>query len=193
MAQVLQHRRATTTELATETGTVGEFWMDETKNTVVVMDGTTAGGTPLAKYSEIPVNVSQLSNDAGYITSAAVFSGDYNDLSNLPTLFSGAYADLTGKPTLFSGDYNDLSNLPTLFDGAYGSLTDKPDLSQYATISYVGSQLAPYATQSFVSSQLSNYATESFVFLGYVSKTAIKAAAASSADFNAFKAAIAAL
>jgi len=165
MAQVLQHRRATTTELATETGTVGEFWMDETKNTVVVMDGTTAGGTPLAKYSEIPVNVSQLSNDAGYITSAAVFSGDYNDLSNLPTLF----------------------------DGAYGSLTDKPDLSQYATISYVGSQLAPYATQSFVSSQLSNYATESFVFLGYVSKTAIKAAAASSADFNAFKAAIAAL
>ena len=27
-------------------------------------------------------------------------SGSYNDLSNLPTLFSGAYADLTGKPTL---------------------------------------------------------------------------------------------
>ena len=27
-------------------------------------------------------------------------SGSYNDLANLPTLFSGAYADLTGKPTL---------------------------------------------------------------------------------------------
>ena len=28
------------------------------------------------------------------------FSGDYNDLSNKPTLFSGQYADLTGKPTI---------------------------------------------------------------------------------------------
>jgi len=39
---------------------------------------------------------------------------DYGDLSNLPTLFSGAYADLTGKPTLFSGAYVDLTGKPTL-------------------------------------------------------------------------------
>jgi predicted phage tail protein len=28
------------------------------------------------------------------------FSGNYNDLSNLPTLFSGSYTDLTNKPTI---------------------------------------------------------------------------------------------
>lgn len=53
-------------------------------------------------------------------------SGNYNDLSNKPPLFSGAYADLTGKPVLFSGNYTDLTGKPTLFDGAYASLTGKP-------------------------------------------------------------------
>jgi hypothetical protein len=41
-------------------------------------------------------------------------SGSYNDLSNLPSLFSGSYTDLTNKPTLFSGSYNDLTDTPTL-------------------------------------------------------------------------------
>jgi hypothetical protein len=55
-----------------------------------------------------------------------LFSGNYNDLTNLPTLFSGSYNDLTDKPTLFSGDYNDLINLPTLFSGSYNDLIDTP-------------------------------------------------------------------
>ena len=39
------------------------------------------------------------------------FSGDYNDLTNTPTLFSGNFADLNGKPTTIAG---------------YG-ITDSPD------------------------------------------------------------------
>ena len=54
-------------------------------------------------------------------------SGSYNDLSNLPTLFSGAYADLTGKPTLFSGAYADLTGKPTLGSAA------ATDSTAYAT------------------------------------------------------------
>jgi hypothetical protein len=50
-----------------------------------------------------------------------VFSGDYNDLTNLPTLFDGAYSTLTGTPTFAtvatSGAYADLTGTPT-------SLTD---------------------------------------------------------------------
>ena len=64
------------------------------------------------------------------------FNGDYNDLSNKPTLFSGSYNDLTDTPTIptvptnisdftndagyitsasvFSGSYNDLSNKPSI-------------------------------------------------------------------------------
>ena len=131
----------------------------------------------------VPTNVSAFTNDAGYLTSfsesqiltisndtiyltggsfvklPAGFDGDYNHLTNKPTLFSGSYNDLTGKPDLFSGDYNDLTNKPTFtesqiltisndtiyltggsfvklpagFDGNYNNLTNKPNLAPVAT------------------------------------------------------------
>lgn len=49
MAKTLQHRRNTTAGLSGVTGTVGEIFIDTTKKTVVVMDGSTAGGFPLEK------------------------------------------------------------------------------------------------------------------------------------------------
>lgn len=49
MAKTLQFRRGTTAELASVTGAVGELFVDTTKDTVVVMDGSTAGGYPLQK------------------------------------------------------------------------------------------------------------------------------------------------
>jgi hypothetical protein len=80
------------------------------------------------------------------------FSGDYNDLTNLPSLnitdwntayswgnHSGLYrpisyvptwSEITGKPTFTavatSGSYTDLTNKPTLFDGTWTSLIGKP-------------------------------------------------------------------
>src|SRR6056300_590168 len=53
MAKVLQHRRDTTTNLASVSGAIGEFFMDTTKNTLVVMDGSTNGGYPLALESSL--------------------------------------------------------------------------------------------------------------------------------------------
>ena len=77
----------------------------------------------------IPTNVSQLSNDSGYLTShqdlsdyalkTEAFSGSYNDLTDTPTIpeaFSGSYDDLTDTPTIpeaFSGVYSDLTGAPT--------------------------------------------------------------------------------
>lgn len=46
--------------------------------------------------------------------SGSAFSGDYNDLTNKPSLFSGNYNDLTDKPSLFSGSYNDLTDKPAI-------------------------------------------------------------------------------
>lgn len=166
MVQILQLRRNTTTELSSERGSIGEIIIDTNKNTAVVMDGTTSGGHPMAKESDIPTKVSDLINDTGFITSAAVFSGNYNDLTNKPSLFSGAYADLTGKPTLFSGAYADLTGKPTLFSGSYNDLSDKPTLfsgvyadltglptlfdGQYSSLSGIPSTFTPAAhTQDF--------------------------------------------
>ena len=62
MAKVLQHRRDTTTNLSSVSGAIGEFFMDTTKNTLVVMDGSTNGGHPLALESDLVSNLGDLSN-----------------------------------------------------------------------------------------------------------------------------------
>jgi len=53
MATAIQRRRGTTTQHNSFTGLAGEITIDTTKNTVVVHDGSTAGGIPLAKSSEV--------------------------------------------------------------------------------------------------------------------------------------------
>ena len=53
MATAIQRRRGTTTQHGSFTGLAGEITIDTTKNTVVVHDGSTAGGIPLAKSSEV--------------------------------------------------------------------------------------------------------------------------------------------
>ena len=53
MATAIQRRRGNTAQHASFTGLAGEITIDTDKNTVVVHDGTTAGGFPLAKASEV--------------------------------------------------------------------------------------------------------------------------------------------
>lgn len=52
-AFAMQLRRGTTAEHSTFTGLVGEITVDTTKDTIVVHDGSTVGGIPLAKASEV--------------------------------------------------------------------------------------------------------------------------------------------
>lgn len=49
MSTQIQRRRGSTLEHAIFTGASGEITVDTSKNTVVVHDGATAGGHPLAK------------------------------------------------------------------------------------------------------------------------------------------------
>lgn len=53
MTTSLRLRRGTTTQHSTFTGGAGEITVDTSKNTVVVHDGATAGGFPLAKASDV--------------------------------------------------------------------------------------------------------------------------------------------
>lgn len=59
MSKRIQLRRGTTTKHNAFTGAVGEVTVDTDKKTVVVHDGTTVGGTVLAKVSEVPSLVPQ--------------------------------------------------------------------------------------------------------------------------------------
>ena len=51
MAKLLKLRRGTTSQHSSFTGAEGEVTVDTTKDTLVVHDGSTAGGVPLAKES----------------------------------------------------------------------------------------------------------------------------------------------
>lgn len=53
MSISVKFRRGTTLEHSTFTGANGEITVDTTLNTVIVHDGVTAGGSRLAKFSEI--------------------------------------------------------------------------------------------------------------------------------------------
>ena len=67
MAKKLQLRRGTTTQHNSFTGAEGEVTVDTTKDSLVVHDGSTQGGHPIAKSSDI----------AGYAAlTGATFTGD---------------------------------------------------------------------------------------------------------------------
>ncbi len=86
MAKQLKLRRGTTSQHSSFTGAEGEVTVDTTKDTLVVHDGSTAGGTPLAKESAIPSAYTH-PNHSGEVTStgdgATVIADNVVDEANL--------------------------------------------------------------------------------------------------------------
>ena len=65
MAKLLKLRRGTTTQHASFTGAEGEVTIDTTKDTAVVHDGSTQGGTPLAKENMSNVSSASIAGRLG--------------------------------------------------------------------------------------------------------------------------------
>ena len=77
MAKQLQLRQGTTTEHNTFTGAVGEVTVDTTKDTLVVHDGVTAGGFPVAARANADGTISLIKKDgtsAGTINALGLFN-----------------------------------------------------------------------------------------------------------------------
>ena len=66
MSEQLQLRRGTASQVAAFTGAQGETVMDTTNNRLVVNDGSTVGGWPAAKLSEVITNTRTAVSDAPY-------------------------------------------------------------------------------------------------------------------------------
>ena len=62
MSTQVQFRRGNTAQTSTFTGATAEITIDTTKNTVVVHDGSTVGGIPLARESALTANVASITN-----------------------------------------------------------------------------------------------------------------------------------
>lgn len=85
MSLQVQLRRGTSSQNASFVGRAGELIYTTDTKRLFVHDGTTAGGTEIGSLSSL---------------ATVATTGNYNDLSNLPTLFSGSYNDLTNTPTI---------------------------------------------------------------------------------------------
>lgn len=86
MATTLQFRRGTTAELAAITGAEAELFVDTDKTTVVVMDGVTSGGIPLATEDYVDTALSGVSVDlTGYATETYVGTAIANLVDTAPT------------------------------------------------------------------------------------------------------------
>lgn len=85
MTQAVQQRRGTTGDHASFTGLQGEITVDTTKKTVVVHDGVTAGGFPLARASAVGDMVASTS----IRNIVTMFQRDYDELTDydLETLY----------------------------------------------------------------------------------------------------------
>ena len=102
MSKILQFRRDSTSNLASVTGAVGELFVDLDKDTIVVMDGATAGGFPLATEA--------LLSSANTSTTTAFSANDYTTYTTL----QGEYAANDGV-TLDSARANDHATLLSAF------------------------------------------------------------------------------
>ena len=149
---------STTTQLATKAEKSHVHNYSEIEDTPNLFSGAYAD---LTGKPTIPKVISQLENDLNFVNitqlntkADKVHTHSYNNLEDLPTLFSGNYNDLLNKPTvpsktseltndssfttstqlatkadkIHTHNYNDLEDKPTLFSGAYKDLTEKPTI-----------------------------------------------------------------
>jgi len=114
MAKRLQLRGGTTAQHSTFTGAVREVTVDTDKDTLVVHDGSTAGGFPLAKYSDVTAISTELVSDTTPQLGADL------DLNSSDITGTGN-VNITGTVTAtsFSGDGSGLSGV-TSVGGATG-------------------------------------------------------------------------
>ena len=117
------------TDVAIDLGSATKKWRDLylSGNTIYLgnavirnVDGTVElPANAKVNGKKIPVDVSELEDINGILNGQGGSVTSYNDLTDLPTLFSGNYNDLTNKPTI-PADISDLTDNSNLLAGAGG-------------------------------------------------------------------------
>jgi Major tropism determinant N-terminal domain len=150
LSEQLQLRRGTASQVAAFTGAQGETVMDTTNNRLVVNDGSTVGGWPAAKLSEVITNTRTAVSDAAYSVLATDRMVAYTALSaarivNLPA--STAYP--TGTRLVVVDETGNCSPIKTLtitpngadvIDGATSAVLNVP----YGFIGLESNQVAEW-------------------------------------------------
>lgn len=130
MAKQVQFRRGTTSEHSTFTGAVGEITVDTDKDTVVVHDGSTAGGFALVR---------QLSDLSITATSSEL---NYNDITTLGLTEASKVvtADSNGVVSFDNGTIEEVTSITSSSNAATINLRDgnvfEHDLTENVTYTF---------------------------------------------------------
>lgn len=116
MVKQVQLRRGTTAEHATFTGAVGEVTVDVDKDTLVVHDGVTAGGVPLAKAADAVSTSGGTINGnltlTGYLAGPATFTIDPAAVGdNTGTVVIAGNLQVDGTTTTVNSTTMDVADL----------------------------------------------------------------------------------
>ena len=106
MATAIQRRRGTSTQHSSFTGLSGEITIDTTNNTVIVHDGSTAGGHRLAKYTEVQ---SAATGDITAIVAGTALSGG-SDSGSATLNLDESYFDVTAGGTGLAANFEPSAN-----------------------------------------------------------------------------------
>lgn len=176
MAQQVQLRRGTTTEISTFVGVEGEVVVDTTKDVLVVMDGVTAGGFPVAARANVDGTISLIKKDgtiAGTINSAGLFNNTLTS-TNTNQALTAAQGKLLQDNKLnttsafgIGQTYQDVSASRTA-NTVYTNSTGKPILVCFFIVGTNGATATAYVGSVQVAkiennSQYLNLSTMSFV------------------------------
>ena len=116
----IQFRRGTATDHSSFTGELAEITIDITNNRVVLHDGETPGGIPLAKVTDLPIDVGDLSDDLTHIDAAmAELAGIDISTATYDSSVSSVYTGGT-KPDGITFN-NDGTKMYVVDNGTYGS------------------------------------------------------------------------
>ena len=146
MATAIQFRRGTTAQHSSFTGLVGEITVDTDLDTLRVHDGSTAGGSRLAKYSEVVAaatgDITEVTAGSGLTGGAASGSAaialDYENLAgNLIPATTDTYT--LGSPThvwqdLYVGPGSIYVNGQKVLEDNSGTIQFSADLNQNISI-----------------------------------------------------------
>jgi hypothetical protein len=94
MAKIIKFRRGTTAELSVQSGVEAELFVDTTKDTLVIMDGLTPGGYPLARESQVTSVSSTLTTNytAAISSNSSIITTNYtSSVSNLSSVLTVNY------------------------------------------------------------------------------------------------------
>lgn len=96
MSTQVQRRKGTTAQHASFTGASAELTVDTTKNTVVVHDGATAGGIPLAKETGSTISATSLSLPNSTSNGVAYVNGSKVVVAGSVLTFNGSDLSVNG-------------------------------------------------------------------------------------------------